>query len=217
MQLFWNDLAEDGRLKDLNEISPSPESRTDIGSLGLVAELKPQEEVALPMASWAGLFPFIAIGSFQVIGNFSRSFGRKQKKALEYAWVAWDKDKDGLLEGKQHNIYEIEFYGPHSILSSIYLGAFLAGSKMAEAMGEKDKAREYQELWLKGKTKFDELLWNGEYYVQKYEEVMTKKHQYGKGCLSDQLLGHGDWPGSLFASWKNSTSFVFHLSIQFLN
>lgn len=102
MQLFWNDLAEDGRLKDLNEISPSPESRTDIGSLGLVAELKPQEEVALPMASWAGLFPFIAIGSFQVIGNFSRSFSRKQKKRLNMLGSLGIKIRMGFL--KESNI-----------------------------------------------------------------------------------------------------------------
>jgi len=37
----------------------------------------------------------------------------------------------------------------------------------------------------------DELLWNGEYYVQKVDETSqaAAKYQYGEGCLSDQLLG----------------------------
>jgi uncharacterized protein (DUF608 family) len=35
------------------------------------------------------------------------------KKALEYAWKEWDRDKDGVMEGVQHNTYDIEWHGPH--------------------------------------------------------------------------------------------------------
>jgi uncharacterized protein (DUF608 family) len=35
----------------------------------------------------------------------------------------------------------------------------------------------------------DSLLWNGEYYVQRLEDVNAYKYQYGTGCLSDQLFG----------------------------
>jgi uncharacterized protein (DUF608 family) len=75
------------------------------------------------------------------------------------------------------------------MLSGFYLGALLAGSRMAEAVGDRPAARLYRSVFEKGKKRYDELLWNGEYYVQKYDLVMEKKYQYGEGCLSDQALG----------------------------
>jgi uncharacterized protein (DUF608 family) len=111
------------------------------------------------------------------------------KKALEFAWTSWDADKDGLMEGEQHNTYDIEFYGPNSMMGGFYLGALLAGSKMAEAMGDAASAQQYKDIFEKGRQKYNDLLWNGEYYVQKYDQAMEKKYQYGEGCLSDQVLG----------------------------
>ena len=35
----------------------------------------------------------------------------------------------------------------------------------------------------------DELLWGGEYYIQMIDDVNKYRYQYGKGCLSDQILG----------------------------
>jgi len=105
----------------------------------------------------------------------------------------WDADRDGLMEGGQHNTYDIEFYGPNSMMGSFYLGALLAGSKLADAVGDKAAARTYLALYEKGRLAYDRLLWNGEYYIQKYDQVMEKKYQYGEGCLSDQLLGQ--WLG----------------------
>jgi len=128
---------------------------------------------------------------WQISGDneFLRKLWPQAKKALEYAWISWDADRDGIMEGEQHNTYDIEFYGPNSMMGGFYLGALLAGSKMAEAMGDKGAARMYLDLLEKGKKKYDELLWNGEYYVQKSDQVMEKKYQYGEGCLSDQVLG----------------------------
>ena len=40
---------------------------------------------------------------------------------------------------------------------------------MADVLGEKSLSREYQKLFDKGSRKYDELLWNGEYYVQKVD------------------------------------------------
>jgi uncharacterized protein (DUF608 family) len=122
-----------------------------------------------------------------------RKLWPQAKKALEYAWTSWDTDKDGLMEGEQHNTYDIEFYGPNSMLSGFYLGALLAGSRMAEAVGDKAAAGVYRDAFEKGRKRYDELLWNGEYYIQKYDQVMEKKYQYGEGCLSDQVLGQ--WLG----------------------
>jgi len=120
---------------------------------------------------------------------FLRRLWPQAKKALEYAWTSWDKDKDGLMEGEQHNTYDIEFYGPNSMLSGFYLGALLAGSRMAEVVGDKAAAGQYLDTFEKGKKRYNDLLWNGEYYIQKGEGLMEKKYQYGEGCLSDQALG----------------------------
>jgi uncharacterized protein (DUF608 family) len=145
----------------------------------------------------------------------------KIKEALEFAWYgsgnpakdktgniqhAWDPGKIGLLSGKQHNTYDIDFYGPNSITTSIYLAALKAGSEMALAMGEKQKSEEYLEIYINGTKLFEDSLWNGEYFKQivlddntlYHESELSPpdksgkripKYQYGSGCLSDQLLG----------------------------
>ncbi len=128
---------------------------------------------------------------WQVTGDtaFLRQVWPQAKKALEYAWTSWDADRDGLLEGEQHNTYDIEFYGPNSMLSGFYLGALQAGARMADALGDRAAAKAYRAVYDKGRANYDATLWNGEYYVQKYAQVMEKKYQYGDGCLSDQMLG----------------------------
>jgi len=117
----------------------------------------------------------------------------KARKAMEYAGVSWDANKDGLMEGEQHNTYDIEFFGPNSMMGGFYLGALHAATLMAAAVADWPAARSFLALYDKGRKSYDELLWNGEYYVQKYDQVMEKKYQYGEGCLSDQLLGQ--WLG----------------------
>jgi uncharacterized protein (DUF608 family) len=113
------------------------------------------------------------------------------KRAIEYAWVNWDADRDGVMEGEQHNTYDIEFYGPNSMMGTLYLGALVAGARMAEYLGDTTAAASYKKLHEQGRTRLDKELWNGEYYVQRVDESQSKasRYQYGEGCLSDQLLG----------------------------
>ena len=134
------------------------------------------------------------------------------KKALEFAWKYWDKDKDGVMEGIQHQTYDVEFHGPNTHCGSLYLAALRAGEEMAKYLGEKEKAAEYRALFEKGSRWTDAHLFNGEYYEQKVlergfdvvpeewrEPICAKgyddkfptwaKWQYGKGCLSDHLMG----------------------------
>jgi len=113
------------------------------------------------------------------------------KRALEYAWESWDADRDGVMEGEQHNTYDIEFYGPNSMVGTLYLGALEAAARMARHLGDQEAAQRYAELRQKGSGRLDEQLWNGEYYIQKVDEKQEKasRYQYGEGCLSDQLLG----------------------------
>ncbi|MGE5644636.1 MAG: GH116 family glycosyl hydrolase [Acidobacteriota bacterium] len=111
------------------------------------------------------------------------------KRALEYAWAQWDADRDGVMEGIQHNTYDINFHGPNSMMGSLYLGALAAAARMAEHLGEGETAAVYRDLGRKGAARLDRLLWNGSYYVQKVDASKPAKYQYGEGCLSDQLLG----------------------------
>jgi hypothetical protein len=103
--------------------------------------------------------------------------------------MQWDADKDGLMEGEQHNTYDIEFYGPNPLTSIIYLGALRAGEEMAQALGETAAAAEYRRIYESGARKAVAKLWNGEYFEQVVPAGEDKPHQFGKGCLSDQVLG----------------------------
>ena len=141
--------------------------------------------------------------------QFLTTFWPKAKKALEFAWAegSWDANRDGVMEGVQHNTYDVEFYGPNPLCGIYYLGALRAAEEMAKAVGETDSAAEYQRLFLKGREWIDRNLFNGEYYVQQirpYEASQIAnglrsgmgaddpehpEYQVGTGCLIDQLLG----------------------------
>lgn len=130
---------------------------------------------------------------WQICGDddWLRRLWPEVKRALEYAWIQWDADRDGVMEGEQHNTYDVNFYGPNSMMGSLYLGALAAASRMAAHLGDAAAARRYESLRACGAAKLDQLLWNGEYYVQKAAEpgAAARRYQYGEGCLSDQLLG----------------------------
>ena len=160
------------------------------GDMNFLKQLWPQVKAALEFA-WRG------------VGEISDKFAW-QKNSLH---APWDPDQDGIIEGRQHNTYDIDFYGSNSMIGSLYLAALKAASEMALAVGESEKAKEYDQIYQSGRKQFEELLWNGEYYIQKIEVMpgltipdrlqsppdengkIIPKYQYGNGCLSDQLLG----------------------------
>jgi len=111
------------------------------------------------------------------------------KKALEYAWVDWDKDKDGLLEGVHHNTLDIEYHGPETVCGSMYLAALRAGEEMARYLGDNESADEYRRVFESGSKLSDETLFNGEYYFQQIPEGVDAPFQFGPGCICDQVLG----------------------------
>lgn len=111
------------------------------------------------------------------------------KRALEFAAKQWDTDGDGVLDGRQHNTYDIEFHGPNPLSMSYYLAALRAAEEMAKVLGEEDTAYTYRTAFETGSSKTDTMLFNGEYYRQQLEDVNAHMYQHGDGCLSDQLLG----------------------------
>ncbi len=115
-----------------------------------------------------------AYRDWQLSGDdaFLRDLWPNIQSALEYAWRTpngWDPNKDGVMEGRQHNTYDIEFYGPNGMLTTIYLGALRAAEEMARHLGEENKAKEYRAVYEKGRARVEKELWNGDYFIQNVE------------------------------------------------
>lgn len=121
--------------------------------------------------------------------DFLKEVWPKAVSCMEFAFSYWDKDGDNVLDSQQHNTYDIEFYGPNSMVNTLFFAALLAMAKMARHMGDDELAARYEEKYRDGVVKMDKLLWNGEYYIQNIEDVNAYPYQYGKGCLSDQIIG----------------------------
>ncbi len=111
------------------------------------------------------------------------------KRAIAFAAAHWDTDRDQVLDGRQHNTYDIEFYGPNPLTQIYYLAALRAVGALARVLEEPDLARRATEAFQLGSQHADALLWNGEYFVQRLADVDAHKYQHGTGCLSDHLLG----------------------------
>ena len=141
--------------------------------------------------------------------DWLRAMWPKIKKAIEFAWIpgGWDADRDGVLEGVQHNTYDVEFYGPNPMCGIYYLGALRAGEEMARAAGDPASAAVYRRLFESGRAWIDAHLFNGEFYIQEIrgvsqdqvapaltgtmgsEDTRNPQYQVGGGCLVDQLVG----------------------------
>jgi uncharacterized protein (DUF608 family) len=138
------------------------------------------------------------------------------KRSIDYGIVTWDPDHRGALFEPHHNTYDIEFWGPDGMCTSIYLGALCAMAQMATALGESADAKLYSDLAQRSAKFLDENLFNSDYYQQKVEsqdlhdksfaqsiaQVDEKssemqqllkregpKYQYSSGCLSDGVIG----------------------------
>ena len=132
------------------------------------------------------------------------------KRALSFAWIkgGWDANRDGVMEGCQHNTMDVEYYGPNPQMELWYLGALRAAEEMAKGAGDETFAKLCADLFAKGRAWTDANLWNGEYYEhhvqppQSVEDVAPSlrldmgakvvtepDYQLAQGCLVDQLVG----------------------------
>ncbi len=112
------------------------------------------------------------------------------RKSMEFL-IGEDGNADGLIEGSQHNTYDINFFGPNPMIGSLYLAALRAGEEMARELGEEAFATECREIFEAGRKLSVERLFGGEYFVQIVDLEKHPKHQHGDGCLADQLFGQG--------------------------
>ncbi len=132
------------------------------------------------------------------------------RKAVEFCWIpgGWDADKDGVMEGCQHNTMDVEYYGPNPQMEIWYLGALRAAEEMAHAVGDTEFASTCQDLFERGRKWTDAHLFNGEYYEHQIRPPQDESeiaasllvgmgakdptkpdYQLGAGCLVDQLVG----------------------------
>lgn len=149
---------------------------------------------------------------WQLSGNaeWLKSLYPNAKKALKFCWIkgGWDANKDGVMEGAQHNTMDVEYYGPNPQMGIWYLGALRAMEEMATYMKDKEFASECHGLYEKGRTWLDQNLFNGEYYIHLIQppkdpsevapallvgmgsgDQFHPDYQLGEGCLVDQLVG----------------------------
>jgi len=115
---------------------------------------------------------------------------KKIRKTLEFL-IGEDANDDGLIEGRQHNTYDIDFYGANTMAGSLYLAALLAAEQMAVEIGDTRFAATCRRLFDSGSRLSIEQLFNGEYFIQQVDLQEHPKAQYGEGCLADQLFGQG--------------------------
>lgn len=126
------------------------------------------------------------------------------KKVLSYTWTekGWDGNQDGVMEGRQHNTMDVDYFGPNPQMGFWYMGALRAAEEMALAMKDKSFAKKCHSLFEKGSLWMDENLFNGEYYEHKIthpetfdfldmtaQDIQIPEFQLGPGCLVDQLVG----------------------------
>jgi uncharacterized protein (DUF608 family) len=138
------------------------------------------------------------------------------KRSMDYCIRTWDPDQKGGLFEPHHNTYDIEFWGPDGMCTGIYLGALSALAEMAGAVGQPEDAKLYHELARRCAHFMEESLFNGEYFQQKVQFLGLRdtsfatmvaqvdehssemqrllkregpKYQYGRGCLSDGVIG----------------------------
>ena len=142
---------------------------------------------------------------------FLRRLWPMAKKALQFAWIpgGWDADRDGVMEGCQHNTMDVEYYGPNPQVGVIYLGALRAAENMARHLGEADLADTCRDLFIRGSRWIARNLFNGQYYEQQVRpepapeaiapglrhasmgaaDPADPDFQIGPGCEANQVLG----------------------------
>lgn len=141
--------------------------------------------------------------------DWLRRLWPRVRKALEFCWIpgGWDADRDGVMEGCQHNTMDVEYYGPNPQMGAWYLAALRAAEEMARHLGEEAFAADCRRLFAAGSAWVDAHLFNGEYYEHEVRPPASAEvapalrlgagaadptrpdYQLGSGCLVDQLVG----------------------------
>lgn len=108
------------------------------------------------------------------------------KSALAYL-KAMDRDNDGLPEneGVPDQTYDTwPMKGASAYCGGLWLASLKAAKVMAELVGDRETADQYEEWFAKGQASYERLLWNGEYY--RYDSA---GNGHSDSIMADQLAG----------------------------
>jgi non-lysosomal glucosylceramidase len=119
---------------------------------------------------------------------FLRRLWPRVKKSLEFL-ISKDPDRDGIIDGPQHNTLDADWFGQVAWLSSLYVAALRAGEAMAREMGDESFAVTARRIADAGAKSLDSRLFNGEYYVQLPDPANAKSVGSYDGCEIDQVFG----------------------------
>jgi len=99
-----------------------------------------------------------------------------------------DADGDGLPDhDTRRNTYDAwNFFGTPSYIASLWLGALLAASRLADDLGQRRLAARWRRTLKKGAAAFDRKLWNGEYF-----SLWVDGKVRDECCMTDQI--DGEW------------------------
>ena len=116
---------------------------------------------------------------------------------LKYCWQAvheamefvrkFDRNGDGIIEndGFPDQTYDAwSVKGVSAYTGGLWLAALEAAAKMAQVMGERQIAREYDALFQKGRKAYVDILWNGSYL--NYD---CSKSGHQDSIMADQFAG----------------------------
>lgn len=120
--------------------------------------------------------------------NWLKDNWPKIKKALQWL-IDKDENKDGIIDGNQHNTLDTDWYGSVAWLSGLYLCALKAGMEMAKEMQDPQFLEKCQAIFTAGQKNIVEQLFNGEYFINKPDPKHPEAINSGTGCFIDQVLG----------------------------
>jgi len=110
------------------------------------------------------------------------------RKAIRWL-MAKDENEDGIIENKQHNTLDTDWFGPVAWLSGLYLAALRAGEEMALEVGDEAFAERCHNIFVRGQTKLVSQLFDGEYFINKPDPKHLDAINSGTGCHIDQVFG----------------------------
>lgn len=128
--------------------------------------------------------------------DFLREFYPSAQAALRFT-MTLDCDHDGLVDDHPHNLagdhfpanqfYDVwPWYGASAYVAGIGLAAWVAGSRLAVAVGDRKFEEECRQRLSRGLGSFRDKLWTGEYY-RLYAQPETGR--FSDAVLCNQLMG----------------------------
>lgn len=136
--------------------------------------------------------------------DFLRDFFPSVKEAIQFAKTL-DNDEDGLVNDHPHappgenwpanQFYDIwPWFGTSAYVSGIWLGTLKIAQAIGEALGDAEFVTECSSIFERGRSAFEQKLWNGKYY-RLYNDPLNRR--LSEVCLANQLMG--EWCSRIVA------------------